>query len=250
MKPHLRVIGDVHDFRTGYLYLANQAEYSIQVGDLIDGLREPNYNYDWLNQTKLDPARHGFIGGNHDNYDNIGEAKHNLGDFGFREIPNVGTVFFVRGAFSIDHEFRKEFPYRTRDGQLRPRDFWKALEQLNSEQALAALKLYKEVKPDILISHECPLSVVGEVTSPTMAISYGYSDPIIKTDTNQLLQRMHDFHKPKYHLFGHYHKWLLKEICGTVFICCPIMGYVDFYDGQSTVFQKLEFVEPKHVGEV
>lgn len=189
----LRLIGDVHGRIDQYKKLLKGCEYSLQIGDL-------GFNYEY----QIDAERHKFFGGNHDNYDVIKDSPNCLGDFGVWEVPDFGPIFWVRGGWSIDHESRSKHDRQI--GQyFFPKNFWEEEEEMTVRQCQDALDLYKEVKPKLLVSHECPINIVQHVTNPKFAENFGYTDSIIKTKTNQLLQAMTDFSPPQLHFFGHYH---------------------------------------------
>lgn len=190
-RPWLTLVGDVHSSVADYVRLVEHSEYSIQLGDL-------GFDYSLLEQ--LDPARHRFLPGNHDNYAAL--PPYALGDFGLWRIPGVepedlsGEVFFVRGGFSIDRLSRTE------------NVDWFAQEELSDEQFARAIRLYAEVKPDFVISHDGPSSVIPYVSNycPT-------------SRTGQGLQAMLELHRPKRWFFAHYHCAWGKEIDGTLFFC-------------------------------
>lgn len=221
-EPYLRLFGDIHE---GWRSYADSLDvpYSIQVGDLC-----MTNDYSWMIREGIDPARHRFIGGNHDNYDHAPNSPHYLGDYGVHAIPEFGDVFFVRGAWSIDRKSRRTFPTYSQ-GRVLPKTLWDE-EELTMRQGMEALELYKEVKPKFLVAHECPLSVVPYVTNPEFCFRMGWDAPdgIIRTKTNQLLQAMIEFHKPHTMVFGHYHKDFDQVIDGIRFICVNICKYVDF----------------------
>lgn len=211
MKPHLRLIGDVHGSMLLYKKLASQAQYSIQLGDL-------NFFYDHL--TGLDPSHHRVLGGNHDNYHKeegkfVFQTEHFLGDFGLCEIPTVPKIFFVRGGNSIDKKYRT------------PKFDWWPEEELSFAEGTKALELYESLKPEIVISHECPESVIHEVS--TLAIWDG--EPIRPSSTAKMLQYMLVSHRPKLWIFGHHHKNFCKTIDGTKFMCLNILSYLDIPEG-------------------
>lgn len=231
MKPKLRIIGDVHGRYENYIKACKESERSVQVGDLIKDCHLYENCYE---NSGLDPNQHQFFGGNHDNYDIIDQCIYHLGDYGHFEIEGLGVVFFMRGAFSIDHKTRYSKPTPVFDdagylSSFHPKDFWPDKEELNLKQCFECLDLYKEIKPDILLSHECPFFFLSEVTSPNVTKYLGYSNNLIKTKTNLTLDAMYRYHRPKYHLFGHYHHWKSKSVDGTTLVCIPIMGAVDFY---------------------
>jgi hypothetical protein len=158
MKKFLRLIGDAHCKRVNYLKLIEKAEYSLQVGDL------DIYHYHWLESAGVDPERHRFIAGNHDNYDLIGESPHCLGDFGVWSVPGFGDIFFVRGAWSID--FQRRTPGL---------DWWPE-EELSEGKCAEALSLYEQVKPKIVVSHACPRNIIPWISDGRVAWSWGF-DP-------------------------------------------------------------------------
>lgn len=209
-RPWFRIIGDVHGLQSQYTGVANKAEYSLQVGDV-------GFDYKWIRRN-LDAERHKIIAGNHDNYAAgesgkfIRQTDHFLGDFGIYEVPEFGAIFFVRGGQSIDRMYRKE-----------GRDWWPA-EELTYQQGLAALQLYEEAKPDFVVTHECPTSIIEMVS--TMRLWDGV--PIRPSSTAHLLQSMLEIHQPEWWVFGHHHKNWRQEINGTIFRCVAELSYVDF----------------------
>jgi len=58
---HLRLFGDVHGHYPTYSKVASRTPCSIQLGDM-------GMDYAELNEAGLDPSRHVFISGNHDDY--------------------------------------------------------------------------------------------------------------------------------------------------------------------------------------
>lgn len=186
----LRILGDIHGHYEWYLKLIEadpKPDHTIQIGDL-------GFEYSFLDN--VDAERHRVLGGNHDNYDIVDNYPHFLGDFGVHTVPDYGDVFFVRGAFSVDHKRRASYG---------PKKSWWEEEELTVQQGNEALELYKEVKPDVLISHGCPFNVVPHVTDPIVLHNLGYGTSVIKTKTSMLLQSMAMVHRPKVHFFGHFH---------------------------------------------
>lgn len=207
MDSYLRIIGDIHGKTDEYLNLARQAEYSIQLGDF-------GFNYSSLGS--LDSNFHKVLGGNHDNYEKrddrfIYQTPHFLGDFGTYSIPGY-DIFFVRGGNSIDKKERMLF-YN-----------WWPDEELSYSKSLEALDLYEATKPNFMISHECPASVIPNVTNR----NYYYGQELIPSMTANLLDTMLEIHKPKIWLFGHHHKNVHFYSQGTNFSCIQILDYIDF----------------------
>lgn len=204
---HLRIISDVHGKFDKYIKLAKEAVYSIQIGDM-------GFSYDALND--LDSNNHKVIGGNHDNYSCVDgkfvfQTPHFLGDFGIHNVPNIGDFFFIRGGNSIDKNFR------------RIGINWFEKEELNYQECKAALDAYKKLKPDVVLSHECPTCIIDFV-----GLKYWNRQLIKPSSTANLLQEMLDFHRPKTWIFGHHHKNFTKIIDGTKFECREELGYIDF----------------------
>jgi predicted phosphodiesterase len=197
----LRLIGDIHGQYDNHLELAGAADYSIQIGDY-------GFRYNWL--YKLDVAKHRFFGGNHDNYDEITKSPYTLGDFGpVTHIPEMkDKMFFVRGAWSIDYRYR-----------TKGIDWWSE-EEMSQERCEEAIEAYADYKPDILLSHEGPFHLLPALClNPAFAQSMGFSESLIKTRTNMMLDAMFTRHRPKLYVFGHYHKDFDFEMDGTRYVC-------------------------------
>lgn len=203
--PLLKILGDVHGQMEPYIYMASQAEYSICLGDI-------GFASDYRQLSKLDPTKHRCIGGNHDDYHNL--TPHFLGDFGVYTIPEFGDIFFVRGAFSIDVDYRT------------PGIDWFPEEELNRQQMEDCLKLYQEVKPDFVLTHDAPLSVISCMGLPNLPNYFKLGNQ----RTPRLLDMMFNSHEPRYHFFGHFHKDWSATIRGTEFRCLNILNYVDFFE--------------------
>jgi predicted phosphodiesterase len=203
----LRIIGDVHGKLEDYIQLASQAEYSIQLGDL-------GFDYDPI--KILNPIKHRVLGGNHDNYSVMDgvfhkQTSHFLGNYGVHNIPVVGDLFFVRGGHSIDKAQRTE-NYN-----------WWTDEQISYSDGLKALDEYTKVKPDFMISHECPASVIEMVAG----FKTWDGEEIRPSMTANLLEQMFDVHKPHLWIFGHHHKFFDMNVKGTRFICLPELACFD-----------------------
>lgn len=209
-KPWLRFIGDVHGKQSEYTGIANKATYSIQLGDI-------GFNYDWI-QKHLPSDTHKILGGNHDNYTVVDgkfveQTPHFLGDFGIYTVPEFGDIFYVRGGNSIDKKYRKEGVN------------WWPLEEITYSQASQALALYEQVKPNFVITHECPTNLLDYVgMSKEEALNWGIKPSM----TANLLQSMFELHQPEWWLFGHHHRDWEMTINGTKFRCLNELSYMDF----------------------
>ena len=194
------IIGDVHGKYKEYVNLLT--EDSIQIGDL--GFN--NYLVENL------PGNHKFFPGNHDNHDNDYNLKNCLGRFGEIKIGSK-QGFFVAGGFSIDKNFRKNAHFT---GKW-PKTYFEN-EELGFKESMECVELYEKIKPEIVLSHEAPRSIVNEFTSPDILSNYGFDPETFTTHTSELLQHMFEIHQPKLWIFGHYHKSWRKEINKTQFI--------------------------------
>ncbi len=212
----LRVVGDVHGNYRAYRKIIKGRDQTLQVGDM---------GFEYLALGDLDPEKHRFFGGNHDNYDIVEEIPHYLKDFGVWESV-VGPVFFIRGAWSIDHRWREEYFIRT--GQ---KIHWEQ-EEMTVPELQRVIDLYCELKPPLVISHACPQGVIKHVTDREFQAHFGFStDHELMSRTGLAMQAMFEKHQPKLWIFGHYHTSRVWTENGTKFIClnmCPEQGwYVD-----------------------
>ena len=116
-----------------------------------------------------------------------------LGDYHY--FPDE-SIFTVRGADSIDKIHRIEG------------HDWFANEELTYQEGLLAYDEYVKVKPRIVVSHDCPQTVMTSL--------FGYTE---KSTTRQLLEAMFEAHKPELYIFGHHHRNKDVNILGTRFVC-------------------------------
>lgn len=195
-KNCIRIIGDIHGRKNDHLNFANQAEYSIQIGDL-------GFSYDYM--SSLDPKKHKWFPGNHDNYDKYLDSPNCLGDYG--QIDILGDeAFFLRGGFSIDWKYR-----------IPGIDWWNK-EELSMDELEEAFQLYSELKPKILITHEPPFFLLPYITDGRVAREWGYGD-YIETRTNITLDRMFKVSKPDLWIYAHMHRDYDNVVDGTRFMC-------------------------------
>jgi predicted phosphodiesterase len=185
------VIGDVHGKVSEYRAILKAAEFrgigqSIQLGDM-------GFSDSYRGLASVDPERHGFIPGNHDNYDNL--PPHALkGDFG-----ETDEFFWVRGAFSVDRRYRTEGVS------------WWPQEEISMAAADRLLSRWELSKPEVVLSHDCPESVVPRVITNDWKIE--------PSRANQILQSALEIHRPRLWIFGHHHQTKTVELGGTTFKC-------------------------------
>jgi hypothetical protein len=197
MKTNFRLIGDIHGHHRDYHQLLQKAQSTVQVGD---------FGFKYATLSTVDARQHRILGGNHDNYDDVGNWPHFLGDYGVHTIKGFGDIFFIRGGLSIDRHLRTEGIS------------WWANEELGMAECYAAMAEYEKTKPIFVVSHECPQSIVPYVTE---------SSRIIPSRTNQLLEQMLSTHKPERWVFGHFHKSWDKIVEGTQFTCLNKLECLD-----------------------
>lgn len=187
----ITIIGDVHGRLRYYEKLTQRFEYTVQIGDM-------GFNYDYLH--RIDADKHVFFGGNHDNYDDYQYFRHALGDFGTFTLNDI-NFFYVRGENSIDKRHRKIGI-----------DWWQE-EEIEYRSLDRAIQMYQQHRPNIMLSHGCPASIIEEVTVGNK--HYGTKP----STTSVALQRMLDFHQPKIWIFGHHHRSFMRRINGCLFVC-------------------------------
>lgn len=189
----IRFIGDIHCNFKNYQRLIEGSEYSIQVGDfgIGFGIAPPKVS-----------TNHRFIRGNHDYLMEI-ISNHDCKNW----IPDgtiiYGKIFCVGGAFSVDKVLRTEGV-----------DWW-ADEELSTSEWYDILDLYDELRPKIVVSHDCPNQAMP------------YSNYKVPSRTGQALSAMFDIHKPELWVFGHYHTSFDEVIEGTRFVCVDQQKYID-----------------------
>ena len=188
MRGSLLIIGDVHGKVDNYWKILKKHKKgrSIQVGDF--GFHK---QHNW-HLKNIDWSQHQINFGNHDDYTFLNEP-HSLSNWSYSFQEKLMTV---RGAFSVDKEFR------TKDI-----DWWEN-EELNYEEMSNAIGHYILNRPKIMITHDCPQSIRKEI--------FNISE---KSMTSNGLQQMFEMHQPDIWIFGHHHKSIRKKINGTDFIC-------------------------------
>lgn len=187
------VIGDVHGKYERYHRIIRETErypYTVQLGDF-------GFKYDTL--KNVDHTKHIIIGGNHDNYDICNNYPHFLSDYGYMVNFNGIDFFYYRGAYSIDRH------YRTVGIS------WWENEQVSIDQFMKARELYRQIKPDIVFTHDAPAEIIPYLLPP--------GSKIYENTTGWALNELFNIHQPKSWRFGHYHKSWRMTVNGTDFRC-------------------------------
>lgn len=212
------IIGDVHGKFDEYLDIARSSEYTIQVGDF-------GFSKTWnaLHYSGLDPLCHKIIGGNHEDYDVCPQSAHYLGNYGFYELGPL-KFFFYRGGLSIDRA------YRIGEELSGSKKTWWSDEELNFSQMLEVIKLFKKIKPDIVISHVPPEFIINDFKSDhNILVRYKFSKTF-RENTGLLGNELFKIHKPKIWVSGHHHT-----------------SYANYYDGM--LFRGLAELETFRIGD-
>lgn len=199
-------IGDVHGrFSTYYPMLRKLDGPSIQLGDMGLGFgidtRCPLYD-----GSENPVSGHYFIRGNHDDPEICRAQKSYLGDYGIFD-----NIFFISGAYSIDKKYRTIGV-----------DWWED-EEMNLQELDGAITLYKETKPETVVSHDCPFDVIGHVIS---------GECFSASRTAMALSQMLSCHRPRMWIFGHYHRDLIFTHNGTIFVS---VGTLSVFDGKKFI---------------
>lgn len=209
-----RLIGDIHGSMYDYqAYCIDNFEGpTIQVGDFGIGFAS-DYWHENVNRFHSD-GTHRFIRGNHDNPTMCREQM--VGYISDGHIEN--DVMFIGGAWSIDNPVAPPGWYRRTAGV----DWWDD-EECSDEQFERMLETYKQVKPRVLITHDCPASI-----SYDMFWKSGFiKGPRYPNRTSDWLDRFYEAHQPDFHFFGHWHKTMAYKHGRTMFQCIGELDYVD-----------------------
>ena len=170
-----------------------------------------DFGYDYETLKDVDPKHHVFIGGNHENYDKIKDVPNHLGDFGYTVNFNGVDFFYYRGAYTVDPI--NSFPHNVND-RIIGVNWWKE-EELKIESFFEARELYRSIKPDLVLTHECPEEVTPSLIRPGARV--------YQNMTSYFLQELFNIHQPKFWYFGHHHKSWQKNVRGTNFRCLNIL---------------------------
>ena len=205
-----RFVGDVHGYWNEYQEIIKDVDNSIQVGDMGMGFSSHS---EWATDTalafenKFNKGNHRFIRGNHDNPKEVAKCANWIND-GFLEFTNLGNqIMYIGGAWSIDWQ------YRTLGV-----DWWED-EELSLAYLTYLIEQYKRVRPDVMVTHTAP---IGIPAGPMGFRIFGNG-----ARTEIALQEMLEIHRPKLHIFGHWHKDFDQTIDGTRFICLNELSWID-----------------------
>jgi predicted phosphodiesterase len=211
----MRFIGDVHGKHKKYLQLIEEVDCSIQVGDMGVG---------FIKIPVIDP-KHRFIRGNHDNPNTCKRHPNWIKDGSFEDEMNI---FCLGGAWSIDWEYRQNYEKAT------GKKIWWPNEECSVPQLQKIIDYYEECKPEIMVSHDCPLIMAKELNS-----SHSWD----KSKTRQALNVMFEIHKPDVWIFGHHHINMTRDIKGTRFIALDELSCVDMEDVRIDEYEDQDLLD-------
>jgi hypothetical protein len=195
-------IGDVHGIYSRYAKLIDESPDTIQLGDMGIGFRKWPHG-EWQANPPYDKmvrSRARFIRGNHDNPFVCSQHSQWIKDGHVEKLSDGRVAMFIGGAFSIDKAFRIE-------------DFsWWPQEELSQEKMWILAGIYEQTKPEVMVTHDCPISALRNLLP---AAHHQWDN----TRTQQFLQTLWNFHKPKLWVHGHHHISSDKMLEGTRFVC-------------------------------
>lgn len=202
-------IGDVHGKYRRYKKIIKNHKDTIQVGDMGVGFYNQRLWRDFQRKKmssnppydRMVEANARFIRGNHDNPFVCKTHSQCIPD-GHVE----GDMMFMGGALSIDRALRVEGI-----------SYWEE-EELSYRELLDIQAKYLDVKPKIMVTHDCPETVAGHL----------FSSMILEPSrTRQALDLMWNMYKPEVWIFGHWHMRRDQVLIGTRFICLEELGTID-----------------------
>ena len=122
-------------------------------------------------------------------------------------------MMFIGGADSIDKAYRIE-------GYS-----WWADEELSYVELDELVQKYQEVKPRIMVTHDCPQEIAMLLAIPMLLPAS--RNNFEHTRTRQAFQRMLSCHSPELWIHGHWHVSRDVTTQGTRFICLAELEYKD-----------------------
>ena len=201
----IRLVGDIHSKFNLYKNVVSDCDYSIQLGDFGVGYRtDGGIEFDMMvKEWQHSNPNHKFFRGNHDN---LSVCKHMPNFISDGTYLKEYDIFCCGGAWSIDYHMNTEGINCWPDEELTYKEFEIVIEA------------YEKVKPRIMLTHDCPQSVVY----PMFKAQY-----IEETITRMALDTMFSIHQPEYWIHGHWHFHRRETINGTKFVCLEELQYMD-----------------------
>lgn len=206
----IRFIGDVHGKFTRYKKLIKECDRSLQVGDFGVGFYNRTTDRSCINPPfdAMSKGQHYFIRGNHDNPGVCKRHKFWVKDGG--SAFGRDDIFCVGGAVSID-----------KDRRLEGYEWWPD-EELSYNELCRIMDIYELVKPAVVVSHECPETVVSHLVH-----SRGLFKLDIPCTTRKCFDNMLEIHKPDVWIHGHWHFDHHTVFDGVEYIGLGELSHVD-----------------------
>ena len=209
----IRFLGDNHGSHWNYKRAIKDIENSIQVGDFGIGFDAESSAEKFDKMLDNFPGNHRFIRGNHDNPFECKRSKHYIPD-GTIE----GNMMFIGGAGSIDAEDRKRRDaHFSKVNKCQVVSWWPE-EELSYRELDNLVEVYKNTKPSIMVTHECPESI-SDMIKPN---KYHFT-----SRTRQAFQSMFELHRPNIWIFGHWHLTVDFVQKDTRFVCLNVDEFID-----------------------
>jgi predicted phosphodiesterase len=200
----LFLIGDPHGRIDEYFKLLASlppGSRSIALGDMYLG--HPGVHLPEL------PPEHKFLRGNHDDPALCRMHPNYLGDYGY--LPD-DDLFFVSGAQTASWRVLGNSKYWYRDEELSESDMNKAI------------AIYKETRPELVISHTAPSEGAKEILKDLNGSYFLNKHGDVESRTSKALQEMFEAHQPSAWCFGHFHVNREFQIGETKFRCLAEMA--------------------------
>jgi len=190
------IIGDTHGNIEELFDVGDGLDGWIQVGDLGWGFGHrviPEF-----------PDGGKAIRGNHDDPEVARAHPSYLGDYG---VTDEG-IFYMSGAKTPDFDIARRFR-KAAENNSHP--MWWEDEQLSYADLKVACALYKETKPEIVVTHDAPFYLYRALIGASRSIDPDGPSEAESNMTATALNFMLDLYQPKFWYFGHWHmNWAMK----------------------------------------
>jgi hypothetical protein len=95
------------------------------------------------------------------------------------------------------------------------------------EELYQMIDLYEQVKPRVMITHDCPQAISTEMFIQTGLALFKGNAKTLPTRTGMAFSTMLEIHQPEEWYFGHWHNTMQYKYGNTMFHCLGIHDYVD-----------------------